>query len=482
MAFAAIQDSYSSFVGGEWTDGGEVRPSIDPATEESIAELHEAGEADVDRAVAAAVEAQRSWQATPWADRAAALDLLAARLEQDAETFARLDVVDAGIPLRGMRRDVANAVRYLRYFAALASELKGHTLESPDGSLNMTLREPYGVVGRIIPFNHPLQFAASAIAAPLAAGNAVVLKPSEHTSVSALHLARLAGEVLPAGLFSVVIGAAATGSALVRHPDVARVGFTGSVPGGRAVLRDAADQIKPVSLELGGKNPLIVCPDADVEAAIRLAEIGMNLQRTAGQSCGSSSRVYVHEDVHDEFVNGIVARFAALKVGDPQDDESDIGPLAFEAHRDRVLDAIARADAAGAERVIGGSRPAGLDRGFFVSPTVFVEVNDAMDVATEEIFGPVVAVLRWRDEDDVVARANHRFLGLTANVATNDLSRALRLARRLQAGYVWVNGRGQRPFGAPFGGYKQSGLGEENSLGELLSYTQTKNLSLGPVG
>src|SRR6185312_2677541 len=188
---------------------------------------------------------------------------------------ARLDVVDAGIPLRGMRRDVANAVRYLRYFAALASELKGHTLESPDGSLNMTLREPYGVVGRIIPFNHPLQFAASAIAAPLAAGNAVVLKPSEHTSVSAVHLADLAAEVLPAGLFSVLVGAAATGAALVRHPAVARVGFTGSVAGGRAVLREAADQIKPVSLELGGKNPLIICPDANVAKAVDLAEIGM---------------------------------------------------------------------------------------------------------------------------------------------------------------------------------------------------------------
>jgi acyl-CoA reductase-like NAD-dependent aldehyde dehydrogenase len=481
MAFAAVQDSYSSFVGGEWIDGGEVRQSIDPATEEPIAELHDATEGVVARAVGAALEAQRGWQATPWTDRAAALDELAARLEQDAETFARLDVVDAGIPLRGMRRDVSNAVRYLRYFAAIASELKGHTLESPDGSLNMALREPYGVVGRIIPFNHPLQFAASAVAAPLAAGNAVVLKPSEHTSVSALHFARLAADVLPAGLFSVVVGAGTVGSALVRHPDVSRIGFTGSVAGGRAVLRDAADQIKPVSLELGGKNPLIICPDAEVEEAIKLAEIGMNLQRTAGQSCGSTSRVYVHDDVHDEFVNGLVARFAALRVGDPQDDEIDVGPLAFEAHRDRVLDAVARAEAAGAERVIGGSRPPGLDRGFFVSPTLFVGVGDAMDVARQEIFGPVVAVLRWRDEDDVVARANHGVLGLTANVVTNDLSRALRLARRLQAGYVWVNGRGQRPFGAPFGGYKQSGLGEENSLGELLSYTQTKNLSLGAV-
>lgn len=485
MVAVDLRPSYGSFIGGEWesSGGGEVHRSIDPATEEPIAELRYATEADVDRAVCAAGDAQPDWSATPWSERAAAVARLADRVEAELETLAQLDVVDAGIPIRGMRRDVANAVRYLRYFASLASELKGHSLESADGSLSLTSREPFGVVGRIVPFNHPLQFAAAAIAAPLVAGNAVVLKPSEHTCISALHLAALAAEILPAGLVNVVIGAAATGSAIVRHPGVSRVGFTGSVRGGRAVLRDAADQIKPVSLELGGKNPLIVCADADIEHAIELAVIGMNLQRTAGQSCGSTSRVYVHEQLHDEFVDGVAARFARLALGDPQSEQTEVGPLAFAAHRDRVLAAIGRAEQQGATRVVGGTaRPAGLERGFYVAPTVFSDVEDRMEVATEEIFGPVLAVLHWRDEADVLDRANHLPLGLTANVATNDLSRALRMAHRLQAGFVWVNGRGQRPFGAPFGGYKQSGLGEENSLGELLSYTRTKNLSLSFAG
>lgn len=484
MAYVETLPRYGSFIAGEWVadDHVEVTSSINPATEATVSELAYATEREVAHAVAAARRAQPSWRTTPWVERAAAVEELARRLAADGERFARMDVVDAGIPIAGMRRDVANAVRYLRYFAALASELKGHTLESSDGSLSLTSREPYGVVGRIVPFNHPLQFAAAAIAAPLIAGNAVVLKPSEHTSISALHLAELAAQVLPVGLVNVVIGAAAVGSAIVRHPDVARIGFTGSVGAGRAVLRDAAEQIKPVSLELGGKNPLIVCADADLGVAVDLAEIGMNLQRTAGQSCGSTSRIFVHEALYEAFLSRIAERFEMLRLGDPEHEQTQVGPVAFEAHRDRVRAAIVGAETAGATRVAGGARPpAGLERGFFVAPTVFGNVEDFMELATTEIFGPVLAVLRWSDEADVLRRANHPSLGLTANVATDSLSTALRLAHRLQAGFVWVNGRGQRPFGAPFGGFKQSGLGEENSLGELLGYTQAKNLSLNMV-
>jgi betaine-aldehyde dehydrogenase len=478
MSEPRIRSTYGPVIGGEQCGEGPGAPTINPATEAVIADVVEASTADVDRAVRAAAAAQRAWRATPWAERAAAIHEIADRLEADGEMFARLDSVDAGIPVRGMRRDVANAVRYMRYYASLASELKGHSLESPDGSRTLTSREPYGVVGRIVPFNHPLQFAAAAVAAPLVAGNGVVLKPSEYTPISALHFAELAAQVLPSGLVNVVTGGANVGSAIVRHPGVARIGFTGSVTAGRAVLRDAAEQIKPVSLELGGKNPLIVCADADVGHAVELAAIGMNLQRTAGQSCGSTSRVYVHDSILEDFLDGLVTAFATLTLGDPLDERTDVGPLAFEAHRDRVVQAIVQARGAGADQLTGQAMPpAGLERGFFVSPTVFANVTDDMDVASQEIFGPVVAVLSWRDEDDVVARANALPLGLTANVATNDLSSALRLSHRLEAGFVWVNGRAQRPFGAPFGGFKQSGLGEENSLGELLSYTRTKNLS-----
>lgn len=480
-----LRHDYELVIAGTWAPGtaGAQEETVDPATEEPIARVTSAGEADVDRAVAAAREAAPGWAATPWAERARRVLALADRLESDTESFAWLDVRDGGIPIRGMRRDVANAVAYLRYFAGLASELKGHTIETPQGSVDFTVREPFGVVGKIVPFNHPLQFAAAAIAAPLVAGNSVVLKPAEQTPISALHLGMLAAEVLPPGTVNVVTGGAATGSALVRHPHVPRIGFTGSVATGRAVLRDAAEHIKVVTLELGGKNPLIVLPDVDPGIAAELATIGMNLQRTAGQSCGSTSRVYVHEDLHEAVLTRLSGRFDALTVGNPGAEVTDVGPLAFAQHRDRVSSAIAGALDEGAELRTGGpSAPDGLERGYFVRPTVLGGVRDAMRVAGDEIFGPVVAVLPWRDEDDVVARANALPLGLTANVATNDLTAALRLARRLEAGYVWVNGRGQRPFGAPFGGWKLSGLGSENSLDELLSYTRTKNVNISGLG
>jgi betaine-aldehyde dehydrogenase len=419
----------------------------------------------------------------PWAGRAAAINALADEVEAEAEDLAWLDVVDAGIPIRGMRRDVKNAVTYLRYFAALASELKGHSLEAPVGVAHLTIREPFGVVGRIIPFNHPVQFAAAAVAAPLAAGNTVVLKPAEQTPLSALHFAHLADRVLPAGAVNIVTGGAAAGSALVKHPVVRRIGFTGSVATGRRVLKDAADDIKVVTLELGGKNPLIVFADVSADDAADLALVGMNLQRTAGQSCGSTSRVYVHEATYDAVVDALVERFEALVVGDPTDEATDVGPLAFSAHCDRVLGLIRAGVEDGARLRCGGPESIeGLDGGAYVRPTVFDRVEDHMRIAHEEIFGPVVSVLRWREEADVLARVNAVPLGLTANIATNDLTAAMRMSRAVEAGFVWVNGRGERPFGAPFGGHKQSGLGEENSLGELLSYTQTKSILLSGLG
>jgi betaine-aldehyde dehydrogenase len=476
-----IDRRYELAIGGTAVvpSGGVYKETRNPATGEVLAAVPEAGAEDIDRAVAAAAEAAVEWGSVPWAGRAAAINALADEVEAEAENLAWLDVVDAGIPIRGMRRDVKNAVTYLRYFAALASELKGHSLEAPAGVTHLTVREPFGVVGRIIPFNHPVQFAAAAVAAPLAAGNTVVLKPAEQTPLSALHFAQLADRVLPAGAVNVVTGGAAVGSALVKHPAVRRIGFTGSVATGRRVLKDAADQIKLVTLELGGKNPLVVFPDVSPPDAADLVLIGMNLQRTAGQSCGSTSRVYVHASIHDAVVDALVDRFEELTVGDPTDEATDVGPLAFSAHRDRVIGLIRAGVEEGARLRCGGTDSIeGLESGAYVRPTIFDRVEDHMRIAQEEIFGPVVSVLRWRDEADVIARVNASPLGLTANIATNDLSAAMRMSREVQAGFVWVNGRGERPFGAPFGGYKHSGLGEENSLGELLSYTQTKSILL----
>ena len=484
VSLTEIRERYDLAIGGATVAPASAvyAETRNPATDDVLASVAVASEEDVDRAVAAAAEAALDWRERSWAARAEAINALAAEVEANAERLAWLDVHDAGIPIRGMRRDVKNAITYLRYFASLASELKGHSIETPPGVAHLTSREPFGVVGRIIPFNHPLQFAAAAVAAPLAAGNTVVLKPAEQTPLSALCLAELASRVLPAGAINVVTGGADAGSALVRHPRVRRIGFTGSVSTGRRVLRDAADHIKVVTLELGGKNPLVVFPDVEPDTAADLALVGMNLQRTAGQSCGSTSRVYVHADTHDAVVEALVDKFEALKVGDPTDETTDVGPLAFCAHRDRVLELIRTGVEEGARIRCGGVEALeGLEGGAYVRPTVFDQVNDQMRIANEEIFGPVVSVLRWHDRGDVVARINDSPLGLTANIATNDLSAALNFAHRVEAGFVWVNGRGQRPFGAPFGGHKHSGLGEENSLGELLSYTQTKNILLSTL-
>jgi betaine-aldehyde dehydrogenase len=468
------------YIGGKWmANGTSTVVSIDPATEEPIAEIPVGDRRHVDTAVDAARDAAEQWRATPWTKRAAALRELAARLDERVEELALLDTRESGNPITGMRGDIRGAANELRYFAGIAGETKGDSFPEAPDTLSLTTLEPYGVVGRIVPFNHPLKFGAGKSAAPLAAGNAVVLKPSELTSLSTLEFARLADDVLPAGLLNVVTGPGEpTGAAIVEHPEIPRIAFTGSVPSGRAVLRAAAEHIKAVTLELGGKNPLIVFPDVDPKLAAAAAVDGMNFRRSMGQSCMSQSRVLVHADVKDAFVDELVAIVEGLRVGDPTSDETDMGPLAFEAHYRRVLDYIETGKREGAALVCGGARPPGLDRGFYVQPTVFTEVGEDMTIAQEEIFGPVMSIIEWRDYEAMLATANRVEYGLTANIWTNDLSLAQRTARRVQGGLVWVNGRGRKPVGTPFGGYKHSGLGREGSLEELLSYTQRKSIVL----
>ncbi len=466
------------FIGGDWVDAvaGGTLQSVDPSTEEVIGAVPAGGAADVDRAVAAAGRAAPGWAQTPWPERAGALRALAQRISDSAEELAQLDTADAGLPLVGSRGDIAGAIAELHYFAGLGGEAKGATLPATASQLAMTQREPYGVVGRIIPFNHPFKFAAGKCAAPLVAGNCVVLKPAEHTSLSALRLAALAEDVLPPGVLNVVTGAGDTGAAITAHPDIPRVAFTGSVPTGRAVLRAAAEHIKHVTLELGGKNPMIVFEDADPRRAAAAAVAGMNLRRSMGQSCQSNSRVLVHRSRKQAFLSALVDIVSGLRVGDPRDEATDLGPLAFQEHHQRVLAHIEAAHADGARLLAGGGRPDHLPRGFFVRPTVFADVNAGMRIAQEEIFGPVMAVLDWDDEEEMISLANGVGYGLTANVWTDDLHRAHRTARRLQAGTVWINGQGRKPLGTPFGGFKQSGIGVEGSLDELLSYTQLKSV------
>ena len=468
-------------IGGEWVPAasGAVLESIDPTTEELLATFPDGDSDDVDRAVAAAREAAPAWRALGWRRRSALLRELSARVAEQADALARLDVRDSGNPLSGMRTDLSSTCDEIDYYAGIASQTGGTTGPPDAATMSWTEREPYGVVGRIVPFNHPFKFATGKSAAPLAAGNAVVVKPGEQTSLSALELARIASEVLPAGVLNVVTGRGATvGAALVAHPDVPRIAFTGSVPTGRAVLRGAAEEIKHVSLELGGKNPIIVFPDVDPARAARAAVAGMNIARCTGQSCGSTSRLFVHDDVRGPFLDALVARLSELRIGDPMDETTDVGPLAFRAHYERVMSYVQSGLHDGATLLHGGTRPASMARGFFVEPAVFTDVDDAMVIAREEIFGPVMSVLSWHDWDDVVARANDTRLGLTANVWTNDVSTAVRTARALEAGYVHVNGSGRRPTGMPFGGWKHSGLGKENGLEELLSYTREKSVTV----
>ncbi|GAA1010284.1 aldehyde dehydrogenase [Acrocarpospora pleiomorpha] len=469
------------FVGGAWVDaaaGGRIE-AVDPTSEELIATVPASGAADAEAAVDAARAVAPGWRDLGWARRSALLRELARRIDADAEWLARVDVRDAGLPLSGARGDVTGAVATIGYYAGLAPEARGSTAPPAPDTLSYTVREPYGVVARIVPFNHPFKFAAGKIAAPLATGNTVVLKPGEQSSLSALELARIAADVLPPGVLNVITGTGtAAGAALVAHPDVHRIAFTGSVPSGRAVLRGAAEGIKHVTVELGGKNPIIVFPDVDVDRAAAAAIAGMNIARCTGQSCGSTSRLYVHADIAGRFQDALVEGLARLRIGDPMEEDTQVGPLAFRAHHDRVMGYLDTARREGATVAYGGGRPAGRPRGFFVEPTLLTDLDDTMTVVREEIFGPVMSLLTWRDVDDVIRRANDTPLGLTANVWTRDVSAAHRTAAALEAGYVYVNGTGRRPTGTPFGGWKSSGLGKENSLEELVSYTREKTVTV----
>ena len=469
-------------IGGEWRDSvsGETFETRNPATGELLATVAAANDRDVDEAVAAAWHAAPEWRRRGPRERATLLGLVAKRLEEEGDRLAYIDSADCGNPLQGMRKDVRSAVEYIRYMCGIALELKGQTIPVGRGVLDYTLRQPYGVVARITPFNHPLMFAAQKIAAPLIAGNTVVLKPSSLAPLAPLEFARVIADILPPGVFNLVTGSGERcGRPLVRHPRVKRIAFTGSVETGQQLARDAAEGgIKVLSLELGGKNPLIVLPDADRVAAA--AATGMNLDWTLGQSCGSTSRALVHASLYDAFVDRVRAKFESLRIGIPTDLATELGCLVSQAQLDKVERYVALGRSEGAQLVCGGARPTEerLARGFFYRPTLFAKVDPAMRIAREEIFGPVLSVISWTDEAKMLEIANDVPYGLSANIWTNDLRAAHRLADEVEAGYVWINGDGRHFTGAPFGGYKASGVGSEESLEELLSYTQTKNVAV----
>ncbi|MFP5336741.1 MAG: aldehyde dehydrogenase family protein [Actinomycetes bacterium] len=468
-------------VGGELVEatGGRTLESVNPATEEVIGHVPDASAEDVDRAVRAALSAGRAWRERPWQQRAALLREYGRILEDNLEELAYLDAVDSGNPITSMRADVKGAVGEIDYFAGIAGETKGRTIPSGPDALTYTEFVPYPVVARIVPFNHPIKFMAAKSAAPLAAGCPVIVKPGEQTSLSALRFAELVQDVFPPGVFNLVTGNGATaGAALAGHPQVPRVAFTGSVPTGQRVAALGAEQVKHLSLELGGKNPLIVFPDADIATTAKAAVTAMNLARCMGQSCGSASRIFVHESVGEAFLTHLVEAVSALRVGSPLDEDTDMGPLCYRAHYEKVTGLIASGVEEGAKLLHGGGRPEGLSTGFYLEPTVFAQVTMDMRIAREEIFGPVMSVLTWSDYDHMIEQVNSLPLGLTGNIWTNDISLALRTARRIESGYISVNGTGKRPIGSPFGGFKQSGIGKESALDELLSYGREQSVTV----
>jgi betaine-aldehyde dehydrogenase len=468
------------YIGGAWVSpaGDRTFETINPSTGQKLAEVPAAGEADVDRAVEAAKKAFAGWSRAPIKERARCLQLLARRIAAHADHLALMDAVDSGNAITAMRGDMMWTADTLHYFAGLITEIKGETSSHGPRHLNFTRRQPYGVVAKINPFNHPFRFCAEKAAAPLAAGNTVVIKGSEQAPLSSFKLGELADGIFPPGVVNIIAGGGATGAALVRHPDVRRVGFVGSVQTGRAIAREAADGLKHVTLELGGKNPIIIFPDAEPKQAATLAIKGMNMNRQ-GQSCSSTSRVLIHRSLHRAVLDELVRQAEALPVGFPWIETNEVGPIVSRRQFERVMGYIESGRAEGATLVTGGGKPGdpALADGFFILPTIFDGVAPPMRIAREEIFGPVMSVMPWDDEEAMLASANGVEYGLTAAIVTNDLRKAMETAERVEAGYVWINSVG-RYLGAPYGGWKQSGIGKEECFDELLSYTQIKNVNV----
>ena len=468
-------------IGGKLVEsqGGQWLESTDPATEEVIGRVPLADRADVDAAVDAALQAFPEWSARSMQERAAILKDYAARLWEERDNLLAVEVRDTGNTIAKLRHDVAAAKRGIEYFAGLGTELKGETVPASAEFLHYSQRQPYGVVGRTVPYNHPILFAAK-FGAPVMAGNCVVIKPAEQSPLSASLLAEIVAETLPPGVVNIVTGTGAvTGDAIVRHPDVKRISFIGSVETGRAIQRAAADvAVKHLSLELGGKNPMIVLPDADPDEVATNAVNGMNYG-WMGQSCGSMSRVLLPDNLHDEIVERIKEKVESLQQGDPRDEASEAGPMNSRAQYDKTMHYIAAGIEDGARLVTGGKRPEGpqFERGHWIEPTVFADVTPDMRVFSEEVFGPVMSIVRHSgDVDEALALANDVEYGLTASIWTNDLTAAMRLARDVRAGYVWVNGVSRHFLGTGFGGFKNSGIGREECFDEMLSYTETKTV------
>ncbi|MCO6457076.1 MAG: aldehyde dehydrogenase family protein [Pirellulaceae bacterium] len=469
------------FIGGQWqpAQSGQTFATLDPATEEVIAEVAEGDAADVELAVRAAREAlERSdWSRLDARDRGRLMYRLADLIEEEIDELAALESWDNGKPIRDARHvDLPLVVDCLRYYAGYADKIHGQTIPVRGNYFSYTRREPVGVVGQIIPWNFPMLMVAWKWGPALAAGCTIVMKPAEQTPLTCLRMARLAQKAgIPDGVINVVPGYGPTaGAAVVRHPGIDKVAFTGEHTTAQIIMREAATSLKRLTFELGGKSPNIVFADADLDQAVRGAHFGLYFNQ--GQCCCAGSRVFVEEAIHDEFVERIAAENQRRRLGDPLSAETEQGPQVDRAQFDKIMKYIDLGKQEGAVCVSGGKRFG--DRGYFVEPTLFDGVTDEMRIAQDEIFGPVMSVLTFRDLDELVPRANKTIYGLAAAVWTRDIGKAHRLAREIKAGTVWVNCYDVFDAAAPFGGFKMSGMGRELGEEGLRPYLETKTVTV----
>jgi len=468
-------------IGGKWVPAksGKTFETVNPATEEVIANVAEGDAADVDAAAKAAREAfdKGPWRKMDARERGRLMNRLADLIEEDIEELAALESLDNGKPIRDSRAaDLPLTIDCLRYYAGYADKIHGQTIPVRGNYFTYTRKEPVGVVGQIIPWNFPMLMVAWKWGPALAAGCTIVMKPAEQTPLTCLRMAKLAQEAgIPDGVINVVPGYGPTaGAALVKHPLIDKVAFTGSTEVGRIIMRDAAATMKRVTLELGGKSPNIVFDDCNLDAAVAGAHFGLYFNQ--GQCCCAGSRLYVHEKIHDKFVDKIMSMNKTRKLGDPLDPATEQGPQVNKEQFDKIMGYIDTGKKQGAQCLSGGKRFG--EKGFYVEPTLFTDVKDDMTIAQEEIFGPVMSVLKFKSEEDLIERANNTLYGLAAAVWTRDIAKAHKFAAEVRAGTVWVNCYDVFDAAAPFGGFKMSGMGRELGEEGLRSYTETKTVTV----
>jgi len=470
-------------IDGQWMDGSKHFDTINPATEEVLTQVAEASPEDIDRAVTAARRAfedrKGPWRKLSASERGRLIWKLADLVEKNIDQLAQLETLDNGKPIFESRYvDMPMVVDVLRYYAGLATKIHGETVNTFETAFTYTLREPVGVVGLIVPWNFPLLLASWKLGPALACGNTVILKPAEQTPLTTLKLGELVIEAgFPAGVVNILTGGPETGKAIVAHPGIDKIAFTGSTAVGKEIMRGAADTLKRVTLELGGKSPNIVFADADLDGAVKGAINGIFYGK--GEVCNAGSRLFLESKLSDEFTEKLVARASKMRPADPLDPKSRLGAIVSQEQMQTVLRYIESGKKDGAQLVAGGNRVSvNGGKGFFLEPTIFAGVKNEMQIAREEIFGPVLSVLTFDDVDEVVEQANNNPYGLAAAVWTRDLKKAHTVSRRLKAGTVWINTYGLMDAALPFGGYKSSGFGRELGAHSIEHYTELKTVWL----